>query len=507
MPTMPLMPGAEPFHHEGGRTGALLVPRVHRHPAGAAATGRQYLADAGLSVELPRLPGHGTTVAEANLTHWEDWYAEVERHLALLRERCDDVFVMGLSMGGTLSIRLAEEHGDEIAGLVLVNPSLLTKRPDRFLLPVLRLVRPTWPGIASDIKKPGVSRARLRHSIPVKAAYQLSRLWLTTRADLGKVTQPLLVLRSTEDHVVEPDSARMLLDKVVVDRRPRGAARGQLPRGHPRQRRPADLREQSGVRPAADPGGARPGATMSGSPPRRDNGLTAPSYVRLDDVETHLVDELLAGCASAAWRPTARRRSGGAARTATRCRRSGPSDCVYVDAAARERARAVPTRYLREIRDELAWSDIVAGFDRDAPTDARAALAGQRGRRPGRGRRPRAAPRPSRRARRSAFEELRDRRADAPPRTPGARRGPRRPLPAAATSAAAARSTGSGGSPGPAPWAARCCWCSRRWPGCSWRGGSGCSRWSAFVAGFVTLVARMKDRPPTDSGPDDGAVV
>jgi carboxylesterase len=35
-----------------------------------------------------------------------------------------------------------------------------------------------------------------------------------TRADLAKVTQPLLVLRSTEDHVVEPDSARLLLEKV-----------------------------------------------------------------------------------------------------------------------------------------------------------------------------------------------------------------------------------------------------------------------------------------------------
>ena len=29
----------------------------------------------------------------------------------------------------------------------------------------------------------------------------------------------------------------------------------------------------------------------------------------------------------------------------------------------------------------------------------------------------------------------------------------------------------------------------------------------AFVGGLVTLVARMQDRPPTDSGPDDGAVV
>jgi carboxylesterase len=212
MASMPLMPGAEPFRHEGGRTGAVLVHGFTGSPQ-SLRDWAQHLADAGLSVELPRLPGHGTSVAEANLTHWQDWYAEVERHLALLRERCDEVFVMGLSMGGTLAIRLAEEHGDEIAGLVLVNPSLLTKRPDRFLLPVLRMVKPTWPGIASDIKKPGVTELAYSH-IPVKAAYQLSKLWLTTRVDLAKVTQPLLVLRSTEDHVVEPDSARMLLEKV-----------------------------------------------------------------------------------------------------------------------------------------------------------------------------------------------------------------------------------------------------------------------------------------------------
>ena len=212
MASMPLMPGAEPFRHEGGRTGALLVHGFTGSPQSLRGWA-QYLADAGLSVELPRLPGHGTTVAEANLTHWEDWYAEIDRHLALLRERCDEVFVMGLSMGGTLAIRLAEEHGDEIAGLVLVNPSLLTKRPDRFLLPVLRLVKGTWPGIASDIKKPGVVELAY-DQLPVKAAYQLSQLWVHTRADLAKVTQPLLVLRSTEDHVVEPDSARLLLEKV-----------------------------------------------------------------------------------------------------------------------------------------------------------------------------------------------------------------------------------------------------------------------------------------------------
>jgi carboxylesterase len=209
---MPVMPGAEPFHHDGGPIGALLCHGFTGTPQ-SLRPWAEHLAAAGLTVGLPRLPGHGTSVAEANLTHWEDWYAELDRHLTQLKQRCDDVFVMGLSMGGTLAIRLAEERGPDVAGLVLVNPSLLTKRPDRFLLPVLRWVAPTWQGIASDIKKEGpVELAYDR--IPVKAAYQLSRLWLSTRTDLERVTQPILVFRSTEDHVVEPDSSALLRERV-----------------------------------------------------------------------------------------------------------------------------------------------------------------------------------------------------------------------------------------------------------------------------------------------------
>jgi carboxylesterase len=210
--SMPVMPGAEPYHHDGGPTGALLCHGFTGTPQ-SLRPWAEHLAAAGLSVALPRLPGHGTNLAEANLTHWEDWYAELDRNLSLLRERCDDVFVMGLSMGGTLAIRLAEERGADVAGLVLVNPSLLTKRPDRFLLPALRWVLPSVPGIASDIKKEGPVELAY-DKVPVKAAYQLSRLWLTTRADLGKVDQPILVFRSTEDHVVEPDSCVMLHEKV-----------------------------------------------------------------------------------------------------------------------------------------------------------------------------------------------------------------------------------------------------------------------------------------------------
>jgi carboxylesterase len=78
---------------------------------------------------------------------------------------------------------------------------------------VLRLVVPTWAGIASDIKKPGVTELAYDR-IPMKAAYSLNKLWVTTRSDLGKVTAPILLFRSPEDHVVEPDSSALLQEKV-----------------------------------------------------------------------------------------------------------------------------------------------------------------------------------------------------------------------------------------------------------------------------------------------------
>ena len=95
---MPLLPGAEPFTHHGGATGVLLCHGFTGSPQ-SLRPWAEYLAEAGLSVWLPRLPGHGTTWQEMARTRWEDWYAEVDRAFDELRAKSDEIFVMGLSMG------------------------------------------------------------------------------------------------------------------------------------------------------------------------------------------------------------------------------------------------------------------------------------------------------------------------------------------------------------------------------------------------------------------------
>jgi len=211
---VPLLPGAEPFSHDAGpgAVGALVIHGFTGSPKSMRPWADE-LAAAGLSVELPRLPGHGTQWQDMSVTRWEDWYAEVDRSFSALRERCETVFVMGLSMGGSLSLRLAENRPSEVAGLVLVNPAVHTERWDRHLLPFVRHVVKAFPGIRNDIKKPGQDEGAY-DKLPLQPAYSLQQGWAQIRADIGKVTSPLLLLHSRVDHVVEPSNAAWILANV-----------------------------------------------------------------------------------------------------------------------------------------------------------------------------------------------------------------------------------------------------------------------------------------------------
>ncbi|HEX3489085.1 MAG TPA: alpha/beta fold hydrolase [Streptosporangiaceae bacterium] len=205
---MPVMPGAEAFSHRGGTTGVLLCHGFTGSPQ-SLRPWAEYLAGAGLSVSLPRLPGHGTTWQEMARTRWEDWFAEADRAFEELRCWSEEIFVMGLSMGGCLALRLAELHGPAVSGLVVVNPSVTADTRLIALAPVLKLAVPSLKGIASDIKKENVSELGYDR-VPVRAVATLPGLWRKTKDHLGDLSQPVLVYRSTTDHVVGPASLEVL---------------------------------------------------------------------------------------------------------------------------------------------------------------------------------------------------------------------------------------------------------------------------------------------------------
>ncbi|MFD4138109.1 alpha/beta hydrolase [Streptomyces sp. NPDC058572] len=206
---MPVVPGAEPYRHIGGDVGVLLCHGFTGSPQ-SLRPWAEYLAERGLTVSLPLLPGHGTRWQDMQVTGWQDWYAEVDRELRSLVERCSRVFVFGLSMGGALTLRLAAKHGDAIAGLVVVNPANKVWGLAAHTLPVVRHLVPSTKGVANDIAKPGVDEGGYDRT-PLHAAHTLRQFLKLVDGELAQVTQPMVLLHSPQDHVVPPaDSARIL---------------------------------------------------------------------------------------------------------------------------------------------------------------------------------------------------------------------------------------------------------------------------------------------------------
>ena len=212
MTELQLVPGAEPWSAEGGRAGALCLHGFTGNPGSMRGLAEAFAA-AGFTVELPRLPGHGTTVEEMMTTGWADWIAEVEAAYQRLAARTDKVVVSGLSMGGSLTLWTALQH-PEVAGIVCINPA--TKPQPAELMEMLHGMvdegTDTMPGIGADIADPDATESAYEQT-PLRPLISLVEDGLASLSErYSEITCPLLLLTSPQDHVVEPSNGDFLAE-------------------------------------------------------------------------------------------------------------------------------------------------------------------------------------------------------------------------------------------------------------------------------------------------------
>lgn len=209
-------PGCEDWACEGsGENGDVGVLLLHGF-TGSTASMRplaEGLSKRGFAIEMPRLPGHGTHWKDANTTTWQDAARETVAAFERLRATTRSQVVVGLSNGGMIALRLAQTRGDDLAGIVLINPFLFKRDPRLKLLPVLRFVLPSIPGVGNDIAKPGQDEL-CYDRVPVRALWSMSRLQAQVRERLMEVTVPTLLFTSRQDHLVDPDNSRLIAEKI-----------------------------------------------------------------------------------------------------------------------------------------------------------------------------------------------------------------------------------------------------------------------------------------------------
>lgn len=211
----PIRPGAEPVSRDGsgplGRIGIVLVHGFTGSPVSLRPLA-ELLSKRGFAIEVPRLPGHGTTPRDLLPFRYADFRAEAKAALERLRARTDAQVAVGFSMGGTLVLDLAAT--ESFAGAVSINAQILDRGGVVVkLAPLIEKVLPLAPASAAGLKKNDIKKGGDEDAYDMVAAAagnSVVRALPEVRARLGGLKMPLLVVYSRDDHSVSPDNSRAL---------------------------------------------------------------------------------------------------------------------------------------------------------------------------------------------------------------------------------------------------------------------------------------------------------
>lgn len=211
--TAPVMAGAEPFSATGDEHGVLVLHGFTGNPQSMRGLATAF-ADAGFTVELPLLPGHGTAIEDMLATGWDDWSGAAELAFTELASRCSGVIVAGLSMGGMLDCWLAAHH-PEVVALVAINPAV--EPPGEAFFDVMRQTLAAGigvaPAIGNDVADPE-QREMAYDGLPVAPLITLLEAQADLAPRLSEIVCPTLVITSRNDHVVPPVNSDFLAAQV-----------------------------------------------------------------------------------------------------------------------------------------------------------------------------------------------------------------------------------------------------------------------------------------------------
>lgn len=163
----------------------------------------------GYTIHMPCLKGHGTTPEDMENTDYKDWIESVEKAYKEIQPKVKKLFVLGLSMGGTLTLYCAIHY--KIAGAITINAAINLPEFEA------TLKNPEIPrffgGIGSDIKKSGVKEWAYDKT-PKKCIQDILTLTDLVREDIKQINCPILIFKSPQDHVVPPNNQDYIFSHV-----------------------------------------------------------------------------------------------------------------------------------------------------------------------------------------------------------------------------------------------------------------------------------------------------
>lgn len=208
-----IIAGAEPFFLPGGRRGVLLIHGFTGLPAELRLLG-EYLHKRGYTVLGVRLAGHATDTQDLVRQTAEDWLDSARDGYALLSGVCEQVAVIGHSMGGVLALRLAAEK--KVAQVVtLAAPIYIAEeRGIKALPPREQCEGLMVPKSRRRLKNVPPAANSTYRQMPLLSVHELLSAISKLKPHLPEVLAPILIMHSRADHTAAPRSAGYIYDHV-----------------------------------------------------------------------------------------------------------------------------------------------------------------------------------------------------------------------------------------------------------------------------------------------------
>ncbi len=217
----PLSIGSPFFLNAGrGSTGIVLAHGLLSAPAEVRPLA-DFLYSCGFSVYGPRLRGHGTLPSNLNDVTWQSWYHSFLRGYTVVRNYCDRVVLGGFSTGGVVALLAASRIRTNVDGVFVINPpiDLGSVGARKFY------AMASWNSLLSKLKIRDKNQFYIEHSpeypdinydrIYLNAVSELKKLMKGARRLIAKVEAPTLIIHSTGDKSVDPESSMQIYANIT----------------------------------------------------------------------------------------------------------------------------------------------------------------------------------------------------------------------------------------------------------------------------------------------------
>ncbi len=230
--------GEKGIFHKGGKTGVLIIHGLTGTP-GEVSRLAYHLSKENFTIALPQLAGHCSTFDALKKTNSDDWYASILKAFNLLQQHCTKIFVVGLSAGSLLGLKLAAEKKMALVGAILLSPILFfdgwnVSRLQKILLPLIMYtplanlftIEEKWPYGVKDknvrskieaiVKKQGDQTSESVGNMKIPGVFfkELKTIFKNTKKILPEVQNPVLIIHSLEDQLASIKNIAFITSRI-----------------------------------------------------------------------------------------------------------------------------------------------------------------------------------------------------------------------------------------------------------------------------------------------------